>query len=457
MLLTITTTRKPATDLGYLLHKHPDKTQTFDTGAGKAHVFYTEATDERCTAALLLDIDPIGLVRGPNPVLYDYVNDRPYVSSSFLSVAMSRTYASALAGRCRDRPELAETPIPLEARVAAVPCRGQDELLQRLFRPLGYETEVEDGAGGSGKGRYWNVTLRATKTLADMLAHIYVLMPVADNRKHYYIGDAEVDKLMKRGRGWLDDHPERNLIVRRYLGHRRTLAAEAANQLDAEAGRDAEPENAEDPAGTRRKERPTLHDERLDWAVETLARLGPASVVDLGCGEGRLLRRLAERPEFTELAGADASAWSLEMAKHRLRKVRKKKAGPHREVELIQTALTFRDERLEGYEAATLIEVIEHIEPHRLDTLEEVVLGRIRPAILLVTTPNREYNVLYPGLEGGGLRHRDHRFEWTRAEFRRWAERAAERRGYTVTIGGVGEADDTRGQPTQTGVFERCG
>ena len=457
MLLTITTTRKPATDLGYLLHKHPDKTQTFDTGAGKAHVFYTEATDERCTAALLLDIDPIELVRGPNPVLHDYVNDRPYVSSSFLSVAMSRTYATALAGRCRDRPELAKTPIPLEARITAVPCRGQDDLVQRLFTPLGYETEVEDGAGGSGKGRYRNVTLRATKTLADMLAHIYVLLPVADNRKHYYIGDAEVDKLMKRGRGWLDDHPERNLIVRRYLGNRRSLTAEAANQLDAEAGRDAEAENAENPAGTRRREHPTLHDERIDWAVETLARLGPASIVDLGCGEGRLLRRLAERPEFTELAGADASAWLLEMAKHRLRKARKKRAGPDRDVELFQTALTFRDERLEGYEAATLIEVIEHIEPNRLDTLEEVVLGRIRPAILLVTTPNREYNVLYPGLEEGGFRHRDHRFEWTRAEFRRWADQAAERRGYTVTIGGVGEADDTWGQPTQTGVFERCG
>ena len=322
---------------------------------------------------------------------------------------------------------------------------------------MGYETEVEDGAGGSGKGRYRNVTLRATKTLADMLAHIYVLLPVADNRKHYYIGDAEVDKLMKRGRGWLDDHPERNLIVRRYLGNRRTLAAEAANQLAAEAGRDAEAENAESPAGTRRKEHPTLHDERIDWAVETLARLGPASIIDLGCGEGRLLRRLAERSEFTELAGADASAWSLEMAKHRLRKARKKRVGPDRDVELFQTALTFRDERLEGYEAATLIEVIEHIEPNRLDTLEEVVLGRIRPAILLVTTPNREYNVLYPGLEEGGLRHRDHRFEWTRAEFRRWTGRAAERRGYTVTIGGVGEADDTWGQPTQTGVFERCG
>ena len=283
-----------------------------------------------------------------------------------------------------------------------------------------------------------------------------MLLPVADNRKHYYIGDAEVDKLMKRGRGWLDDHPERNLIVRRYLGHRRTLAAEAANQLDAEAGRDAEPENAEGAAGAWRKEHPTLHDERIDWAVETLVRLRPASIVDLGCGEGRLLCRLAERPEFTELAGADASAWSLAIAKHRLRKDRKR-AGPDRDVELFQTALTFRDERLERYEAATLIEVIEHVEPHRLDTLEEVVLGRIRPRILLVTTPNREYNVLYPGLEDGGLRHRDHRFEWTRAEFRRWAEQAAERRGYTVTIGGVGEADDAKGQPTQTGVFERCG
>src|SRR5687767_13895060 len=128
MLLTITTTHRPATDLGYLLHKNPARAQTFELPFGRAHVLYPEASAERCTAALLLEIDPVGLVRrkpgGEGFGLAQYVNDRPYVASSFLSVAIAEVYGSALAGRSRDRPELAETAIPLTARLAAVPARG---------------------------------------------------------------------------------------------------------------------------------------------------------------------------------------------------------------------------------------------------------------------------------------------------------------------------------------------
>src|SRR5438477_4510733 len=130
MLLTLTTTAAPATDLGYLLAKNPARLHTFDLTFGKVHVFYPEASPERCTAALLLDVDPVGLVRGRHGpageggALEQYVNDRPYVASSFLSVAIARVLGSALAGRSRERPELAETPLPLEAHVAAVPCRG---------------------------------------------------------------------------------------------------------------------------------------------------------------------------------------------------------------------------------------------------------------------------------------------------------------------------------------------
>ena len=126
MLLRIATTHRPATDLGYLLHKNPARPQSFELAFGKAHVFYPEASEERCEAALLLDVDPIGLVRGPGAMLSDYVNDRPYVSSSFLCVALARVLGTALSGRSKERPELAATPIPLTARLAAVPCRGQE-------------------------------------------------------------------------------------------------------------------------------------------------------------------------------------------------------------------------------------------------------------------------------------------------------------------------------------------
>src|SRR5437016_8007840 len=147
MFLTVTTTgsaSSPATDLGFLLHKNPARIQSFDLSFGRAHVFYPEADAERCTAALLLDVDPIGLVRrAGEAALAQYVSDRPYVASSFLSVAIGQVYGSALAGRSRERPELAERSLPLQARLAVLPCRGGEALLRRLFEPLGYAVRFQ--------------------------------------------------------------------------------------------------------------------------------------------------------------------------------------------------------------------------------------------------------------------------------------------------------------------------
>jgi len=187
MLLTLTTTAAPATDLGYLLAKNPARLHTFDLAFGKAHVFYPEATPERCTAALMLEVDPVGLVRGrqgpagEGGALEQYVNDRPYVASSFLSVAIARVLGSALGGRSKDRPELAQQAIPLEARVSVLPCRGGEGFLRRLFEPLGYEVAaqqhpLDETNPDWGSSRYFSVTLRATKRLADLLTHLYVLV-----------------------------------------------------------------------------------------------------------------------------------------------------------------------------------------------------------------------------------------------------------------------------------------
>jgi 3' terminal RNA ribose 2'-O-methyltransferase Hen1 len=144
MLLTVTTTHTPATDLGFLLHKNPARPQAFDLSFGRAHVFYPEAGESRCTAALLLDVDPVGLVRGRRGpagegfALEQYVNDRPYVASSLMSVAIAQVFASALHGTSRERPELAAAAIPLVAKIAALPCRGGEAFLRSLFEPLGY-------------------------------------------------------------------------------------------------------------------------------------------------------------------------------------------------------------------------------------------------------------------------------------------------------------------------------
>jgi 3' terminal RNA ribose 2'-O-methyltransferase Hen1 len=444
VLLTIATTHRPARDLGHLLHKHPDRLQTFGLPFGDAHVFYPEATDERCTAALLLDIDPVGLVRrsrGAGFALAEYVNDRPYVASSFLSVAMVSVFKTAMAGSSNERPELAATAIPLEANLPAVRCRGREDLVKELFEPLGYETTVKPLPAGS----HIALRLRATVRLAELLNQLYVLVPVLDDQKHYWVDEAEIDKLMRRGDQWLAGHPRKELIVRRYVKHQARLYRPALEQL-----RDDLPPEEDDAPD---EEPVSLRDQRLGTVESVLRASGAARVLDLGCGPGALLERLL-RDGYSEIVGVDVSIRALERAARRLRLDRLPPTQRER-VKLLHSPLTYRDRRLAGYDAAALVEVIEHLDPPRLEAAERNVFEFAKPGTVVVTTPNREYNVRWETLPAGDMRHPDHRFEWTREEFGAWAAGVAARHGYRVRFLPVGPDDAEVGPPTQMAVFER--
>lgn len=463
MLLTITTTHQPATDLGYLLHKHPARVQTFNLAFGQAHVFYPEATADRCTAALLLDINPINLVRGTNDfALGQYVNDRPYVASSFLSVAIAQVYGTAMNATSKDRPELAQTPIPLEAKISVIPSRGGEGLLSRLFEPLGYALTTERHVldlqfPDWGMSPYYTLTLVHTVRLADLLSHLYVLIPVLDNDKHYYVGDHEVEKLLAKGEGWLSTHPERELIVTRYLKHQRSLRRAALAQLvEDEAdttAQDAEEVEAEAQI-VEADEKVSLHEQRLGAVLAVLKQTGAARVLDLGCGEGRLLRRLLDEKQFTHILGMDVSHRALEIASERLKLERMPERKRER-IDLLHGSLMYRDPRIADYDAAAVVEVIEHLDPPRLAAFERVLFEFARPATVVITTPNSEYNVMWETLPAGNFRHKDHRFEWTRAQFEQWAEGICRRFGYTVRFLPIGPEDVTVGAPSQMGVFER--
>jgi 3' terminal RNA ribose 2'-O-methyltransferase Hen1 len=466
--LTITTTHRPATDLGYLLHKNPARLQSFPASFGLVHVFYPEATAERCTVALLLDVDPIGLVRrgqgkeNSGFALEQYVNDRPYVASSFLSVAIADVFGTALAGRSKERPELAETPIPLETTLVVVPCRDGQEFLCRLFEPLGYAVDVaahqlDPRFPEWGDSPYYTLTLRATTRLRDLLAHLYVLTPVLDDDKHYSVGDAEVAKLLRHGEGWLATHPERDLIAIRYLKHRRSLVDAALDRL---AEPDALDPDATGEARAREEaavERPlNLHAQRLAAVTDALKRSGAARVLDLGCGQGLLLERLLKDAAFEQIVGLDVSYRTLERARERLHLDRLPERRRGR-ITLLHGSLTYRDSRLTGYDAAAVVEVIEHLDPPRLAAFERALFEFARPATIVMTTPNREYNVRFERLPAGTFRHRDHRFEWTRAEFGGWAEAVCARHGYAVQFAPIGPEDPDLGAPSQMGVFSRGG
>jgi 3' terminal RNA ribose 2'-O-methyltransferase Hen1 len=465
MLLTITTTHRPAHDLGYLLHKHPERFQSFDLSFGKAHVYYPAVSAERCTACLLLDVDSVGMVRGKHPdqsiLLAQYVNDRPYAASSFLSVAISQVFGSALQGRCKDRPELAATAIPLTARIDVLPVRGGERFLRAVFEPLGYEVEavrfpLDERFPDWGESLYFSVTVGKTTTLAELLTHLYVLIPVFDGRKHYWVGEDEMEKLLAKGEGWLARHPEKEEIARRYLRFQPSLFRMALARLVQEE----EPEETEEDDQPKEKaeevlEKPiSLNEQRLGAVVASLRASGARRVLDLGCGAGSLLRELLRDKQFEEIVGLDVSIRTLEAAQRRLRVDRLPTTQANR-LKLIHGSLMYRDKRLEGFGAAAVVEVVEHLDPPRLSAFERVLFEFARPRTVVLTTPNREYNVTWETLPAEQFRHPDHRFEWTRQEFQGWAQAVAGRFGYAVRFLPVGPEHDKLGPPTQMGVFRR--
>ncbi|NME70167.1 3' terminal RNA ribose 2'-O-methyltransferase Hen1 [Flammeovirga aprica] len=456
MLLNITTTHQPASVLGFMLHKHPDKLQTVKLSIGKAHVFYPESSEEKTTVSLLLDIDPIDMVRGGRNLsgkgfaLGQYVNDRPYVASSFMSVALSKAFSTAMNGKCSHDPSLVDVEMPFEVSLTSLPApKGGELLIRNMFEPLGYEVELErytldEKFTEWGDSKYFTLNLKHTLKLKDLLSHLYVLIPALDNDKHYYVSHNEVEKLLDKGKEWLKDHPEKEQITKRYLFNLSHLSRKALEQLrDEDVAENDVEENV-------KKE--TLHTQRLKLVLEKLLASGAKNVIDLGCGEGKLIRMLIKEKQLEKIVGMDVSYQDLTKCKERLHWEEMAPKQKDR-IDLFQGALTYQDDRLAGFDAATIVEVIEHMDESRLQSFERVVFEFAKPKTVFLTTPNGEYNVLYESMEENTMRHTDHRFEWTRAEFETWANKVAETYNYTVSFLSIGEEDSIVGAPSQMAIF----
>lgn len=468
MILSFTTTHKPATDLGYLLHKHPDKFQTFDLSVGKAHIFYPEKSEERTTISLLLDIDPIDMVRsarnlgGEGFALGYYVNDRPYVASSFMSVALSKVFSSAMNGRCKDRPELVDVKLPFEVSIASIPApKGGEVLIRNFFESLGYKVELkrftlDDKFPEWGDSKYFSLKLTHNITTKELLSHLYVLIPALDNDKHYFVSEDEIEKLLQKGEGWLKDHPAREQIISRYLINLHSLSRRAIERLSEgdEIGitEDELTEKSEAEKSETEKRRETLHDKRLRMVADKLVESGAERVLDLGCGEGKLILLLLKEKQFSEIVGMDVSYNILLKAKEKLHFDEMSPRQKER-INLFQGSLTYRDKRLAGFDAAAVVEVIEHLDLDRLTAFERVLFEFARPKTIVLTTPNKEFNVMWEKLDGDAMRHGDHRFEWTRKEFADWANSMGEMYNYSVEILPIGDEEENMGAPSQMAIF----
>ena len=460
--LTITTTYSPATDLGYLLHKHPDKVQSFNISGGKAMVFYPEATEEICTATLLIEINNIDLVRVMRiPVDYSllkhYVNDRPYVASSFMSSAISKVYGTAMNGNCKAKPELTAIEMPLQCKLSPINVKGGEEFIRRMFEPLGYDLNIhrlpiDSLSPELGNSDYYSIALKNNILLKHLLSQLYILIPVFDRQRHYWISKQNVDVLLEKGSDWLPTHPEVKVITKYYLKHIRTLTQMALDRLLADENQDSNDEQSPDPIISNVTE--NLNRQRYKTVMETLKELGGRRILDLGCGAGMLIELLLRDSQFSKIIGMDASYRSLQRAKARLYMDEMSPKMKAR-IDFIHGSLLYRDERLKGFDIAVIIEVIEHIDPDRLIDFEKVVFKFARPTYVILTTPNSEYNQVYGINNPSKYRHPDHRFEWSRDQFSSWVERIGSEYDYSATLQSIGDVHSEFGSPTQMAVFKR--
>lgn len=426
----------PATDLGFLLRKHPQRVQQFPTSQGTATVLFPVADDQTCRLLFHVDGAQARLDRDDNR----HVNTVAYAASSRLCVALGKVFGDALAGRCSERPELVNHEWPVEVVVPSVPLSVSVDPAD-LFEPLGWHIECESQPltpAQWGDSEFVTLRLTGRHSVVDTLRHLAVLLPVMAGGKHYFVDEAEVDKLESFAAQWLPNHPKRDVIVGGYTKHVRALGDLARERLGMrDDGIEAEGRGAP---------RPSLASARRDAVAGLLRESGARTVLDVGCGEGRLLADLAGETGYTRLAGTDVSAGALDAAETRISR--------WRHVEVWQSSLAYADDRCRGFDAVVLMEVIEHIDLDRLPSAVAAVFAEMAPPTVVVTTPNRDYNRHY-GLDDQRLRHPDHRFEFTRAEFTEWCDRVCSDHRYIAELGGIGPTHPDDGPSTQYALFTR--
>ncbi|MFC3849886.1 3' terminal RNA ribose 2'-O-methyltransferase Hen1 [Corynebacterium hansenii] len=460
-----------ATDAGFLLGKHPQRVNSFTLPFGIATVAAPHADDDRLRIAMWVDVSPADEIkdkrsRARELATSGYVSSRPHVAGSLMSTALSRVFRSAMAGADGVSAEyagLAETPLPLELTVAAV---GSPELAKAMFSPMGWRVRVESSPADErfpewGDAPTAVLRLSGRSTIASAISQLYVLLPVLEGRKHFWVGPEEAEKMASFGGGWLAGHPELDTILFRGLARQRELVDEARRRLGAGEKAGDRPTNltngaagGDGEAGTAGTNPHRLRDDRIDAITAAIDDLGAQSVLEIGCGEGRILAAIAGRPSVRHVVGIDPAPVVLERAKNKLG-IDEEPDRWGAPIELGHGSALLCDTRFPGKDAIVFSEVLEHLDPIRWPEAEQAIWGHARPRAVIVTTPNAEYNVNYPGLAPGEKRHPDHRVELDREGFARWCGKVADAHGYSVDIGGTGKLDAATGHESQVAVFTR--
>ncbi|MCP1182506.1 3' terminal RNA ribose 2'-O-methyltransferase Hen1 [Paenibacillus sp. 1781tsa1] len=474
--------------ISHLLAKNPlNIYDRVDKGV-RVRMVYTKATETETEVLIHAEPDPVDLVRG-TPDGYDitqYINDREFVTSSLFCSYIRGALGTALNGKPKeDYVQWVGHAFELELTFGPVASDLPDRVVEELFSPLGYAVSMERGELSysfdlKNKSTVRHITLRGRNTVQHALRQLFLLIPVLDNYKHYFISEDEIDKIKRYGEGWLDAHPLKELIVKRTLRF-----AELIRQYERQEGalyasfglesgmaqvldtviqknnvghredREQDQRESESVSDGGHSEPPVRLNELRYRAITDVVSALPVkrSIVDMGAGEGKLSARLAHISGVESILAVEPSGQSRLRAMERFAKLEGRSevvAIP----EPIIGSLFYFDEQMQNQDVMILCEVIEHIEEYRLNRIMDTIMNEYQPEVLLVTTPNKEYNEVY-AMEQESFRHHDHRFEWTRAELASRCEEWTQRGSYGYEIKGIGEHVEGYGQPTQLVIFER--
>lgn len=445
MQLTIQASGDNVQTISYLLAKNPNNLYERNHKDHLVRIFYSKFTETELEVTIFVTPDPIELLKN-NSNSYDithYINDREFAVSSIFCSFIRSALGTALNGQPKEEHlKWVNHPFSFNFEFGPVVSSLSDEKLMNLFEPIGYEVtisrpEIEYSFPIKTKSSARYLSIKGMKTLQEGLRHLFVLIPVIDNYKHYYIDEKEIEKLERYGEGWLEQHPLRDLIYRQALRFKEVYSlVENSSKVEKKV----EP-----------VKKVRLNELRYEKIVNTVRQMKPRSVVDFGSGEGKLSVQLGFVEGITEILAVEPSESASLKALERFNKVKNKEKFVI--PELLWGSLFYYDERLKDKDVIILCEVIEHIDESRLPKAMDTLLHDYQPGALIITTPNREYNELYDMEEH--LRHNDHRFEWTRAEFRQWCSERNHSNDYELLFDGIGDEHPSHGFPTQMCIFKR--
>ena len=448
MQLTIKATGENVKVISHLLAKNPNNIYERKNKGHFIRLFYSTFTETELDVTIFVTPDPLALIKHTSNA-YDivhYINDREFAVSSIFTSLIRSALGTALNGQPKEEyAKWVDTPFMFQFSFGPVVSSLSDAEIQGLFEPLGYQVDIEYGETDysfqlKAKSTARFLTISGAVTLQKALQQLFVLIPVMDNYKHYFIDESEVEKIQRYGEGWLDTHPEREFIIRKALRFKEIYSLMK--------------ENTEIEEEEKIPKSPRLNELRYDKIIETINDLPTKkSVVDFGSGEGKLAACLGFVVGVQEILAVEPSERETLKAVKRFEKIRSKEEFV--EPTTMWGSLFYYDERLENKDVIILCEVIEHIDEERLGKAMHLIVNNYKPQALIITTPNQEYNAVYDMTDA--KRHLDHRFEWTREEFEKSCEDWNHLGNYNLEFEGIGEAHEVYGHPTQMCKFVRKG